>query len=254
MAAKELRAHAREKLKGNWGSAVLTGLVATVLGGAAITQTSSVSSNVSDEDIQKYQESLKSFEIDLSTVPTWVWAVIGAVTAVLMVWGIAAAILGGVTRMGYCRYNMNLLDGKAQFSDLFSYYSTDFLKGFVTRLLVSIFITLWTLLLVIPGIIKSYAYSMTFYILADNPDLDAMEAIRKSGKMMKGHKWELFCLQFSFIGWMILSAFTAGIGGLFLNPYMEAATAAFYRNLSGGAKEEVVLDYEPAARPVITEM
>lgn len=253
MAAKELRAQAREKLKGNWGSAVLTSLVATVLGGAAITQTSSVSSNISDEDIQKYQESLKSFEIDLSTVPNWVWAIVGAVTAVLMIWGIAAAILGGVTRMGYCRYNMNLLDGKAQFSDIFSYYSTDFLKGFITRILVSLFITLWTLLFIIPGLIHAYAYSMTFYILADNPDMDAMAAIKKSKEMMKGHKWELFCLQFSFIGWMILSAFTAGIGALFLNPYMEAATAAFYREISG-TKAEVVLDYQPAAAPVIKDM
>ena len=84
----------------------------------------------------------------------------------------------------------------------------------------------------IPGIIASYRYAMTPYILLENPGMTANEAIKKSKELMQGNKWRLFCLQFSFIGWSILCVFTLGIGFLWLVPYMEAANAAFYREIS----------------------
>lgn len=103
-------------------------------------------------------------------------------------------------------------------------------------LLMCIFITLWSLLLVIPGIIKSFSYAMTPYILKDYPELSANQAINLSRKMMKGHKFDLFCLMLSFLGWVILSMFTLGIGYLWLAPYMYTTMAAFY--------EDVKADYE----------
>ena len=96
----------------------------------------------------------------------------------------------------------------------------------------SIFTFLWSLLLVIPGIIKSYSYSMAGFIMSENPEMSAKEAMEVSMRMMKGNKWRLFCLQLSFIGWGILCVFTVGIGYLWLNPYMNAATAAFYDEIS----------------------
>ena len=101
---------------------------------------------------------------------------------------------------------------------------------------------LWSLLLVIPGIYASYGYAMTSYILAENPDLTAREAISRSKQLMDGHRLDLFILQLSFIGWAILSALTLGIGSLWLNPYTEAATAAFYRNLT--AAQQPALAWE----------
>ena len=95
--------------------------------------------------------------------------------------------------------------------------------------LVGFFTSLWSLLLIVPGIIKFYAYAMTPYILIDNPELSANQAINLSCKMMKGHKFDLFFLQLSFIGWGILSVFTGGIGLLWLMPYMMSAQAAFYQ-------------------------
>ena len=83
----------------------------------------------------------------------------------------------------------------------------------------------------IPGIIAFYANIMGAYIMLENPELTAREALAKSREMMKGNKWRLFCLSFSFIGWDILAALTLGIGHLFLCPYVEAANAAFYREL-----------------------
>lgn len=97
--------------------------------------------------------------------------------------------------------------------------------------LVGFFTSLWSLLLIVPGIIKFYAYAMTPYILIDNPELSANQAINLSCKMMKGHKFDLFFLQLSFIGWGILSVFTGGIGLLWLMPYMMGAQAAFYQDI-----------------------
>ena len=99
-------------------------------------------------------------------------------------------------------------------------------------------IFLWSLLLIIPGIVKGYEYRMIPYLLAENPELTANEAITRSKEMMDGNKWRLFCLNFSFIGWDILAMFTFGIGNLWLNPYKEAAKAAFYREVSGTEKIE----------------
>lgn len=102
-------------------------------------------------------------------------------------------------------------------------------------LLMKILIALWTLLLVIPGIVKTYSYALTPFILEDAPQLSASEAIHRSRMMMRGHKFDLFWLQFSFIGWFFLSILTAGIGFLWLKPYYNTAAAAFY--------EEVKADY-----------
>ena len=88
-------------------------------------------------------------------------------------------------------------------------------------------------MLVVPGVIATYSYAMTDFILADNPELTATEALNKSKEMMIGNRWRLFCLQFSFIGWGILASLTFGIGNLFLTPYTETAVAAFYREVSG---------------------
>ncbi|MBR1705255.1 MAG: DUF975 family protein [Bacteroidales bacterium] len=103
-------------------------------------------------------------------------------------------------------------------------------------LLMEIFIALWSLLLVIPGIIKAFSYAMTPYILEENPELSANEAIDRSRYMMKGHKFDLFWLYLSFIGWFILAFLTLGIGFLWLQPYVYTSVAAFY--------EEVKAEYE----------
>lgn len=97
--------------------------------------------------------------------------------------------------------------------------------------LVGVFTFLWSLLLIVPGIVKFYAYAMTPYILVDNPELSANQAINMSKEMMKGHKFDLFFLQLSFIGLIFLSIFTLGIGLLWVMPYMMTAQAAFYQDI-----------------------
>lgn len=113
------------------------------------------------------------------------------------------------------------------FSNTFKGYWRNVWGGF----LVMLFTYLWMLLLIVPGIIKAFAYSMTPYILKDYPELSANQAINLSVKMMKGHKFDYFYLQLSFIGWGILSFCTFGIGYLWLMPYMYTSMAAFYQDV-----------------------
>lgn len=113
------------------------------------------------------------------------------------------------------------------FRDAFGQY----LKNVWAMFLMVLFVSLWSMLLLIPGIVKAYSYAMLPYILKDNPELSAMDAIRLSSKMMKGHKFDLFYLQLSFIGWAILAVLTGGIGLLWLQPYMMTTQASFYQDI-----------------------
>lgn len=98
-------------------------------------------------------------------------------------------------------------------------------------LLMMLKIFAWTLLFIIPGIIKSFSYAMTPYILYNEPELSAWKAIKKSKAMMKGHKFDLFYLYLSFIGWILLAVLTLGIGLIWLLPYMQCSIAEFYRDV-----------------------
>ena len=100
-----------------------------------------------------------------------------------------------------------------------------------TSLLMTVFVFLWTLLLIVPGIVMGYAYSMTPYIMHDHPELSASECIAKSKQMMKGYKWKLFLLDLGFIGWLLLCVLTLGILTLWIQPWMECSHVKFYEEL-----------------------
>lgn len=120
----------------------------------------------------------------------------------------------------------------------------NFVNSFLAYLLVILFTTLWMFLFIIPGIIKAFSYSMTFHILRDHPEMTATEAMKRSQEMMKGHKWQLFCLYFSYIGWFLLCSLTCGLLTFMVMPYMLQANTEFYRHLNGESdvqeQEEVI--------------
>ena len=137
-------------------------------------------------------------------------------------------------------YNVAFLDFKrtvqaVKIEQLFDGFK-DYSRVVLTGLLQGIYIFLWTLLLIVPGIIKSLSYSQTNYILKDYPELKNNAAIELSMAMMKGHKFDYFCLILSFIGWILLGILTLGIGLLWVSPYIATASAHFY--------EDVKEDYE----------
>lgn len=223
MSSSDYRLKARQVLSGAWGISILAALIATLLGASLIG--GSIRFNIRSEDLQRLFGNSRAFLSFLLFS--------GSFAGFL---GFAQFILGGTIKLGYCRFLLKQHDGgDPQIADLFSQFDR-FGNGFFLALLQSIFILLWSLLLIIPGIVAAYSYSMAQFIMLENPEMRPMEALRASKQMMYGHKMDLFLLNLSFIGWSILCVFTLGIGLLWLNPYMNAAYAAFYRDISGSSR------------------
>ncbi len=107
----------------------------------------------------------------------------------------------------------------------------DFGSNLVLGVMHSLIIALWSLLFIIPGIIKSYSYALVYYIKADHPEYSWRECLNESEELMRGHKMDLFLLHLSFIGWALLSMLTCGIGSIWVNAYQMTSTAVFYDEL-----------------------
>ncbi len=134
--------------------------------------------------------------------------------------------------VGYTAVFLNASYGdKPSVSTLFDGYKKCFGRSILLYILMMVFTCLWTLLLVVPGIIKSYAYSMAFYVMADNPEISAREALKESERIMKGHKFEFFVLQLSFILWGLLVCVTFGLAALYVVPYQQMTFTNFYQNV-----------------------
>jgi uncharacterized membrane protein len=162
--------------------------------------------------------------------------------------GIGPLIVGGPLSLGLAGYFMRKVRGEqAVVANIFDGFNESFGKALLLNLFLAIFVLLWSLLLLVPGIIKSFSYSMAYYILRDNPEMHALDAITASRKMMAGHKERLFCLCFSFIGWALLCVLSFGIGFLWLQPYMRQAFANFYEDLKGQTVSGEVprLEFQP---------
>lgn len=242
--AADFRLLARNALRGKWTIAVITGLIAMMLGATGST---------GPEVNFKFDGHHSNLSIDYSgaTIFSTQGGVAPELQALLLggafyiglaaiVFGVLYFVLSSVVGVGYARFNLELIDGEeASIGSLFTYFSY-WKNTAMAKLLQAVYILLWSLLLIIPGIMASYSYAMTKYILAEQPELTAKEALALSKKMMYGNRWRLLCLQVSFIGWALASALTMGIGVLWLVPYMETATAAFYREITGTWSSEPV--------------
>ena len=223
MTSSELRAIARRNLEGTWGISVGVALVAALLGGLIAGTGGNINFNINEDTIR--------------SLPPILWTVLLPLVSLAGLLGIVSFILGGTVELGYAKFLLKQYDRKElQFSDLFSQFDR-FGTGFAQRFLRTLFTVLWSLLFIIPGIVKGLSYAMTPFILEEHPEMTASEAIKASMRLMDGHKMDLFILGLTFIGWQILACLTMGIGFLFLNPYMNAAYAAFYRSVSTGRQE-----------------
>lgn len=145
-------------------------------------------------------------------------------------------VISGPFLLGYAIISLNVVRGaKTELEQLFLGFK-NFLSAFLLHLINSLLIFLWSLLFIVPGIIKAVSYSLSFYILCDNPDMSANDARLKSMELTYGHKWSLFCLYVSFLGWIILCGLTFGILSVWVIPYIQTATAEFYVSLITGER------------------
>lgn len=209
--AADFRKLGRDALSGNWALAVLVTLIGLLLGGLSTGFSFDFSGN------------------DMS------WAYYGpryhALIYFLSIYAVIIFVIGGAVELGLCTFFINLQRrAEVGVGDLFRRFDI-FGRALLLRLFRALLIFLWALLLIIPGIIASYRYAMATYLMSQNTELTAREAIALSKQMMTGHKSRLFCLDLSFIGWFILGGLTFGLGLLFVYPYFLSARAAFFLDL-----------------------
>jgi uncharacterized membrane protein len=168
--------------------------------------------------------------------------IVSAITSALAAIGIGFLIVGAAS-VGVAGYLLDIIRNKSNadgsnFDILLDGFKDSFVASLVAFILSSIFLFLWTLLFVIPGIVKSYSYSQMYFIIKQNPEIGPTEAIDESRKLMDGHKAELFWLDLSFIGWYFLGFLALGIGILFVIPYHQLARANFYNQLTSDSVSE----------------
>lgn len=229
MDTKEIRRQARAHLQGNWGLSIGVAVVACLLGGLL--------TGMSFIPEISYWKQLNFFhDRDISQYVSGSWEIVQGVRIEFKngIFGLASFLLGGVLQLGYARFLLRQHDGKpTEFNDLFSQFDR-FGTGFAQHFLRSLYTLLWSLLLIVPGIIAALSYAMTPFILEEHPELTANEAIRRSKELMRGHKTDLFILELTFIGWSLLCILTLNLGHIALNPYKNAAYAVFYREITKG--------------------
>lgn len=203
----QLKREALDALRGRWGLAVGATLLIGILIGAVELATTGTFSM-----FWGWKEARDSITVDI----------------------VAMFIIGPLTFGAYYLVLNAVRGTEVRIGHIFKWFSdgNKFIKSFLTCLLMYVYLILWTLLLIIPGIIKSFSYSMTYFILNDHPEYTANQAITESRRMMDGHKMDYFLLCLSFLGWFILSVVTLGIGFLWLTPYFYTTSAAFYEEIS----------------------
>ena len=149
----------------------------------------------------------------------------------LVTFGVSSIIIVPCIIMGYYNIYLKLVETcEVEVSKLYSGFNI-MGKSIGLVFLQNIYIFLWSLLFVIPGIIKSFSYSMSYYIMLENPEIGINEAIKKSSKIMEGNKLKLFLLQLSFIGWFLLAPFTFGLLYIYIIPYIQTSMVNFYNSI-----------------------
>lgn len=159
---------------------------------------------------------------------------------------VASIIVSPPLSIGLILIYLGLLKGEeAKVGKMFEGFSYTG-KSIWLSVLIAVFTMLWSLLLVIPGIVKSYSYAMAFYVLAENPEMTAREALNESKEIMNGHKMDLFILELSFILWILLVVVTFGIAAIYVVPYMDLTVANFYQSIKRKPQvEEPVVEEAP---------
>lgn len=253
MTASEHRARARAALAGNWPWAVLTSLVAMITG--------AIANSGANFEIQISETDFISLESIPEAIQTLLVSVLGYSMIIGVLSGIVATIvqliIGGVTGIGYRKYLLNLVDGQeATFEQMFSQFHrlgqallvrvirwaasgaipvalltalVPMLAAGLDLLAIGAFVLLLVALCAM--VYVDYGLAVAEFIMADEESCGAVDALKRSWTMMDGRRWDLFVLELSFIGWSLLTIFTFGLGGLVLTPYVQAATASFYREL-----------------------
>jgi uncharacterized membrane protein len=194
--------------------------------------------SISNAEIMTSARSLLKGKWKSAVLVALIYFLIGIVPGSLPRIGfIISLIISGPIAFGVAYYFLSFTrDKNPILEDLFKGFS-QFGRTFIAYLLILVFVILWMLLLIVPGIIAAISYSMTFFIMVDNTEMSGHDAINKSKDLMKGNKYRYFCLLCRFIGWFLLGILSLGIGFLWIIPYFMTSNAKFYQSLVQPAAE-----------------
>ncbi len=222
----EVKAKGKAAFIANYWKCVVTALILNAL--LAVNSSATANHEDSDEWVQQLVSGLTQEQL-----VTLVQVLLAAFGVMLVISILLKIFLFNPLKVGCYRFfKRNVEEGKAPIGEIKTGFG-GYGHTFITLFLTDLFLGLWCLLFIIPGIVKSYSYRMVPYIIKDNPELSATEVITKSREMMNGHKWRTFLYDLSFIGWYIFGVVTFGLAmALFVAPYKHNADAALYLELS----------------------
>ena len=215
----ELKMRGNMAFKKNYVSAVVVALLMGIFGTVS-----------GESSARRVSENSDIYSGHLFNVGMITGLLAGIATVVILIVLVAKVFVGNLLKMGGYRFfilNQTAQPGIGTLLDGFR--SGHYVNIVLTMFLRDLFTTLWSLLLVVPGIVKHYEYLMVLYIIAENPAMDYKEAFQISKQMMDGEKMEAFIMDLSFLGWYLLSAVTCGLLAIFyVNPYVQASFAEMY--------------------------
>ena len=229
MNRQELKMIGKQALRANYWLSVLVAFLLTIIGGSSVLSVRfNTNPNVTSAPQSVDPQTAK-------TVLSFLLPVLGIVTVIALLLHI---FLFNPLKVGsYSFFRKNVDNENPDLGELSGGFR-DYGHTFITLLLMEVFVFLWSLLLIIPGLMKAYSYRLVPYLLADEPDLTATATLKKSEDMMRGHRWEAFVLDLSFIGWHLLGAITFGLVEVFWTaPYYENTCAALYTDLKQNFQE-----------------
>ena len=242
---RELKEYAKEFLRSHYWKAFIVVLITTLLMNG-FGRDSGTNTGVEFKQTYEYvfgegtnvtvslAPALELFRSVLRNVSPLGYLAIGTVTFLSIVISIVMLLLGFIVEVGKSKFFLEGFKGDVDINKLFfGFNSRDYLPIIKAQGLAFIYILLWTLLFIIPGIVKGYQYRYVPYLLAEDPSLAPNEALSKSKEMTMGHKWNIFILDLSFFLWGLLSLITFGLSTYFVAPYIEATNARLYNVLKG---------------------
>lgn len=225
----ELKEKAKIAFKANYWKTVAVSLLFLIVGGGASIFTAK-NNGMNTKEITAQLSGLSQNELIAVVL-----GILGGIAAIGTIMFIVKLLLLNPLSVGCQKFFKENAEFPADFDEVGAGFKTNYGNVVLTIFLQNLFLGLWTLLFIIPGIVKAYSYRMVPFIIADNPEMGALDAITKSRDMMRGHKWDAFVLDLSFLGWLILSGITCGILGVFyVNPYIFETNAELYLALKNG--------------------
>lgn len=255
----ELKDYAKDFLRKHYWKAFLVCLIFTILAGNGNNSSSNNGSNSNTNHTIVYEQEvgLNNSNSIISNAGREGFKIFGffpgffigsTIFAFVLILWIITLFIGPLITVGKNRFFLNGFQGNVGVGYVFSAFNREeFWDIFTCMFITKVKNVLWYFILIVPGIVKSYEYSMVPYILTTRTNLTSSEAIEISRELTDGHKWEMFVLDLSFIGWILLGGLLFGIGGFFVTPYYEATMARLYNVLSGNddrQNEEYDIVYE----------